>query len=122
VHRCSPSERIRTVSPGAFRRVHQTDGRAGVVTPGDGPASEVYDDGKTLLAYAPAEGLVAVADAPPTIDEALRLLFESAAIYYPFTDVIVADPYGEIAEGIEIAFGATVEAGENQAMKVGGMR
>jgi hypothetical protein len=75
-----------------------------VVTPGDGPASEIYDDGKTLLAYAPAEGLVAVADAPPTIDDALRLLFESAAIYYPFTDVIVADPYGDIAEGIEIAF------------------
>ena len=75
-----------------------------VLTPGDGPASEVYDDGKTILAYAPAEGLVAVADAPPTIDDALRLLFESAAIYFPFTDVIVADPYGDIAEGIEIAF------------------
>lgn len=75
-----------------------------VLTPGDGPASEVYDDGKTLLAYAPAESLVAVADAPPTIDGALRLLFESAAIYFPFTDVIVADPYGDIAEGIEIAF------------------
>jgi len=75
-----------------------------VLTPGDGPASEVYDDGKTILAYAPAESLVAVADAPPTIDAALRLLFESAAIYFPFTDVIVADPYGDIAEGIEIAF------------------
>lgn len=75
-----------------------------VLTPGDGPASEVYDDGETLLAYAPAESLVAVADAPATIEGALRLLFESAAIYFPFTDVIVTDPYGDIAEGIEIAF------------------
>ena len=43
-----------------------------VITPGDGPASEFYYDGKTMMAYAPAENLVAVADAPPTIDAALQ--------------------------------------------------
>ena len=42
-----------------------------IVMPGDGPASEFYYDGKTMMAYAPAENLVAVADAPPTIDAAL---------------------------------------------------
>src|SRR5262249_53189557 len=31
-----------------------------VITPGDGPATEVYYDGKTIMAYAPAENLVAV--------------------------------------------------------------
>ncbi len=35
-----------------------------VVMPGDGPASEFYYDGKAMMAYAPAENLVAVADAP----------------------------------------------------------
>ena len=35
-----------------------------VMTPGDGPASEFYYDGKTMMAYMPAENLVAVAEAP----------------------------------------------------------
>lgn len=82
----------------------QRPNRFRVVTRGDGPRAEIYDDGKTLLAYAPADNLVAVAEAPPSIDAALRLLYESAAIYLPFTDVIVADPWADIADGIEIAF------------------
>jgi hypothetical protein len=42
-----------------------------VVTPGDGPATEFYYDGKTMTAYARAENLVATAAAPPTTDAAL---------------------------------------------------
>ena len=75
-----------------------------VMTPGDGPASEFYYDGKTMMAYMPAENLVAVVDAPPTIDGALKAAYDSAAIYFPFTDVIVADPYQDIADGLKHAF------------------
>ena len=75
-----------------------------VITPGDGPASEFYYDGKTMMAFSPAENLVAVADAPPTIDAALKAAFESAAIYFPFVDLIVADPYKDIADGLAVAF------------------
>jgi len=75
-----------------------------VITPGDGPASDFYYDGKQMVAYAPAEKLVAVADAPPTIDAALKKAFETAAIYYPFADVVVADPYKDISEGLKLAF------------------
>jgi len=75
-----------------------------VITPGDGPASEFYYDGKVMMAFAPAENLVAVAAAPPTIDGALKAAFESAAIYFPFSDVIVADPYQDIAGGLVLAF------------------
>jgi hypothetical protein len=75
-----------------------------VITPGDGPASEFYYDGKTMMAYVPAENLVAVADAPATIDGALKAAYDSAAIYFPFTDVIVADPYKDIADRLEHAF------------------
>ena len=57
--------------------------------PGDGPASEFYYDGKTMMAYAPAENLVAVADAPPTIDAALEAAYNKAAIFFPFTDLLV---------------------------------
>ena len=75
-----------------------------VIMPGDGPASEFYYDGKAMLAYVPAENLVAVADAPPTIDATLRAAFEKAAIYYPFTDLVVADPFAAMTDGAILAF------------------
>jgi hypothetical protein len=75
-----------------------------VITPGDGPASEFYYDGKMMMAYAPAAELVAVADAPPTIDAAMKQAFDTAAIYFPFAEVIVADPYKNLSEGLTSAF------------------
>ncbi len=75
-----------------------------VLTPGDGPATEFYYDGKMMAAYAPAENLLAVAEAPPTIDAALQAAYDQAAIYFPFTDVIVSDPYKDIADGLMLAF------------------
>ena len=75
-----------------------------VITLGDGPASEFYYDGKMMMAFAPAENLVAIAEAPPTIDAALQAAFDSADIYFPFDDVIVSDPYKDIADGMQRAF------------------
>jgi hypothetical protein len=75
-----------------------------VITAGDGPASEFYYDGKVMMALEPAANLVAVADAPATIDDTLQAAYDSAAIYFPFTDVIVTDPYKDIAEGLKLAF------------------
>ncbi|ANB76904.1 hypothetical protein AYM40_32670 [Paraburkholderia phytofirmans OLGA172] len=75
-----------------------------VITLGDGPPSEFYYDGKTMTAFAPLENLIAIADAPPTIDAALEAAYNQGAIYYPFTDVIVADPYKDIADGLKVAF------------------
>ena len=75
-----------------------------VVTLGDGPASEFYYDGKLMMAYAPAEDLVAIADAPPTIDETLEVAYHNAAIYFPFDDVIVSDPYKDVSDDLRLAF------------------
>ena len=75
-----------------------------VLTLGDGPPSEFYYDGKTMIAFSPAEGLAAVADAPPTVDAMLQAAYDSAAIYFPFSDVVVADPYKDIADGLTTAF------------------
>jgi hypothetical protein len=75
-----------------------------VITPGDGPASEFWYDGKTMTAFAPAENLVAIAEAPPTIDAALQKAYDTGATYFPFTDLVVADPYKDIADGLKIAF------------------
>src|SRR5271165_2384809 len=59
-----------------------------VITLGDGPPSEFYYDGKLMMAFAPDENLVAIADAPPTIDGALKAAYDEALIYFPFDDVI----------------------------------
>jgi hypothetical protein len=75
-----------------------------VISPGDGPASEFYYNGKTMMAYVPADNLVAVADAPSTIDATLKAAFDRAGIYFPFTDVIVTDPYNDIADGLTLAY------------------
>lgn len=75
-----------------------------VITPGDGPASEFYYDGKRMMAFSPAENFVAVADAPATVDEMLRAAYNLAAIYYPFTDVIITDPYADVAPDLRVAF------------------
>lgn len=75
-----------------------------VITPGDGPPSEFYFDGRTVIAYAPEENLAAIADAPGTVDQMLAQAYKRAAIYFPFTDLIVSDPYKAIADDIKLAF------------------
>jgi hypothetical protein len=75
-----------------------------ILIPGDGPASEYYYDGKTVTAYAPVENLAAVAAAPPTIDEALDAAYTKAAIFFPFEDLLVADPYDAMTEGAILAY------------------
>src|SRR6185436_20758241 len=59
-----------------------------VITPADGPASEFYYDGRTVMAYTPSANLVAVANAPSTIEATLEAAYKTAAIYFPFTDAI----------------------------------
>ena len=87
-----------------------------VITPGDGPASEFFYDGKTVMAYTPGTDLVAVAEAPPTIDEMLKAAYQFAAIYFPFTDVIVANPWGDLEPNLRLAFvvGKSIVAGNTE--------
>jgi hypothetical protein len=75
-----------------------------IVVPGDGPAFEFHYDGKEMLAFAPAENLVAVSAAAPTLEGALKQAFDTAAVYFPFTDLLLPDPYGAIAPGAILAF------------------
>lgn len=82
----------------------QRPDRLRILMPGDGPASEFYYDGKTMTAFAPAENLAAVAPAPPTIDAMLLAAFRQAAMYFPFTDLVAADPYAALAKDGILAF------------------
>ena len=75
-----------------------------VITPGDGPRTEFYYDGKTVQAYEPAARFVATAEAPNSTDAMLRAAFQKAAIYFPFTDLVVSDPLKAIEENLRVAF------------------
>ena len=75
-----------------------------IISPGDGPSSEFYYDGKTMTAYAPVENLAAVAPAPPTIDGMLAAAFKDSAIFFPFEDLVAADPYTALTDGGILAF------------------
>jgi hypothetical protein len=78
--------------------------RLRILQSGAGPASEFYYDGKLVLAYAPEANLAAIAEAPPTIEGALRFAFEKAAIFYPFTDLLLPDPYAVMTDKVLHAF------------------
>jgi hypothetical protein len=51
-----------------------------VLQSGAGAANEFYDDGKLMMAYVPEANLVAVADTPPTLEAALKMASDKAAI------------------------------------------
>ncbi len=75
-----------------------------VLKPADGRPTSFYYDGKTMMGYAPTENLLAVADAPPTIDATLEKAYKLAGITVPFDDLIVADPYGDLVPGLKHAY------------------
>jgi hypothetical protein len=75
-----------------------------IVMPSDGPGSELYYAGTPMMAYAPTENLVAVTDAPPTIDAALMAAYTTASTFFPFTDLLVTDPYVAMTDGAMLAF------------------
>lgn len=84
--------------------VLQRPNKLRVITPGDGIADEFYYDGKTMTAYVPSEDLAAVAEAPPTVDELIDAAWEKAAIYFPFTDVIISQPCAVFEKKMGSAF------------------
>ena len=75
-----------------------------VLQSGAGAANEFYYDGKLMMAYVPEAHLVAVADAPPTIEAALKVASDRAAIYYPFMDLLLPDPYAAFTHKVLHAF------------------
>jgi hypothetical protein len=82
----------------------QRPDKLGVIQAADGPASEFYYNGKTMMAFSPDENTVAAIQAPPTIDAALETIYRAAAMYFPFTDLIVADPYADLKPGLKHAY------------------
>lgn len=83
----------------------QRPDRLRVITPGDGIPDQFYYDGKSVVAYVPSAEVVAVASAPPTIDQMVDFVWNAAAIYFPFVDVILTRPCDVFEhEGLNSAF------------------
>ena len=82
----------------------QRPDKLAVMTVGDGPRTEFYDDGKVMMSFHPAENLVAVTGAPTNVDAALEKLYKEGGTYFPFTDVIVSDPWKDMSDGLTGAF------------------
>jgi hypothetical protein len=74
-----------------------------VIKTGDGIPDEFYYDGKTMAAYVPSANLIAISDAPPTIDKMLDAAWDIGAIYFPFSDVIASNPCG-VFDAMKSAF------------------
>lgn len=75
-----------------------------VIQSGAGAPNEFYYDGKTMMAFLPEANLVAIAEAPPTLEAALGLARTRAEIYYPFTDLLLPDPYKAFTDKVLHAF------------------
>jgi hypothetical protein len=75
-----------------------------VIQSGAGAPNEFYYDGKSMMAFLPEANLVAIAEAPPTLEAALNLARTKAEIYYPFTDLLLPDPYKAFTDKVLHAF------------------
>jgi hypothetical protein len=84
----------------AIQRPNQFD----VSVWGDGPSSEILFNGKQLFAYSPQKNLVAVSNAPNTIDAAAKFAYEKAGLFFPGDDLILSDPYIHLTQGLTDAF------------------
>ena len=82
----------------------QRPDRIRIVSSGAGPRSEILVNGAELSAWSPAEGLIARAQVPSSIDGALEAAHRIAHVYFPFADIVVADPFGDLAPDLRLAF------------------
>jgi hypothetical protein len=71
---------------------------------GDGPAFDVYYDGKKFSGYDEKLGLYAEMDAPATLDELIPAVTEQTGMCFPFADVLYSDVYGTLTKGLTHAY------------------
>lgn len=82
------------------RVVMQAPDKLFVETRGDSSPLDYYYDGKTITTYTPDKNLYAVEAAPATIDEVIEAAYDKDDASFPFSDLIVSDPYAVLTEGL----------------------
>lgn len=71
---------------------------------GDGPAFDLYYDGKTFSGVDEKQGLYAQMDAPATLDELIPVVMEKTGIYFPSADMLYSDVYGNLVKDLTHAY------------------
>ena len=71
---------------------------------GDGPAFNLYYDGKQFTAVDEKLGLYAQMEAPPTIDELIPAIMERTGLYFPCADVLYSDINGTLTKDLTHAY------------------
>ena len=71
---------------------------------GDGPAFDLYYDGKKFSGVDEKLGLFAQMDAPATLDELVPFVLDKSEIYFPFADVLNSDVYGSLTKDLKQAY------------------
>jgi hypothetical protein len=71
---------------------------------GDGPAFDLYYDGKTFSGVDQKLGLFAQLDAPATLDEVLPFAMDKTGIYFPSADMLYSDVYGNLTKDLTHAY------------------
>lgn len=67
---------------------------------GDGPAFDVFYDGKTFSGVDTKLGLYAKMDAPPTLDALVPAVMEKTGIPFPYGDLLYADVFAALTNGV----------------------
>jgi hypothetical protein len=70
---------------------------------GDGPAFDLYYDGKVFGGVDTKLGLYARMDAPPTLDELMPAVVEKSGITFPFGDFLFRDVFAALTNGVTYA-------------------
>jgi len=71
---------------------------------GDGPAFDVYYDGKKFSGVDEKLGLYAQMDAPATLDDLIPAVTEKTGMYFPFADVLYSDVYAKVSKDLTHAY------------------
>lgn len=71
---------------------------------GDGPAYDLYYDGKKFSGVDAKLGLFAQMDAPATLDELIPFVMERAGIYFPAADMLASDVYANLTKDLTHAY------------------
>ena len=71
---------------------------------GDGPAFDLYYDGKQFSGVDEKLGLYAQMKAPATLDELIPLVRERTGLYFPCADVLYNDVYGALTKDLTHAY------------------
>jgi len=78
--------------------------RVRVDSSGDVVSASLWYDGKTVTILSGKSAFYGQAEAPPTIDETLRVLSERLQTPLPVAGFLVKDPYARMIEGVKVAF------------------